>query len=174
MFGYLLLIIFGWHRVPERFVTRGMDFITLFLKDLGIKDAQQLSPACLRALAQLAYRRAGKEQNEQPRFFFYVRELKRVSRSVHAVVTGCGPADGEIRSLLLWHGVDCFSSEPKVSRLTTMAVTPVADAPAASTSNSTDSHRYPQAPQRRSSAPFLSKLTHNARFVKLMNRLMPK
>jgi hypothetical protein len=110
MIGYLLLLVFGWHRVPERFVTRGMEFLVLFLKDFDTGDEQVLPPPCLRALAQLAYRRAGKVQNNQPRFFFYVRELKRVSRLVHAALTKSGPTDGEIRSLLLWHGVNCFSN----------------------------------------------------------------
>jgi hypothetical protein len=125
--GYLLVLIFGWHRIPERFVTRGMEFITLFLKDLGTGDERALPPECLRALSQLAYRRAGKEPNRQPRLFFYVRELKRVSSSVHALIKGCGSADGEIRSILLWHGVDCVPDEPDKAPLRM----PVSGAPAA-------------------------------------------
>jgi hypothetical protein len=108
-----------------------MGFIARFLKNEGTKGAQEFTLPCLRALAELAYRRAAKIPGRQPFFIVYYFELKRVSEAVHVLVMirYGPPVDAEIRSILLRHGVDgVFNVPNQLPDPTSPSVTPPAGA----------------------------------------------
>jgi hypothetical protein len=116
MIPYVFLLIFGWVKTPERVAQRGMEFIEVFLRELGMDNAREIPAPCLRALAQLAYRRATKMPNGRPCLFRYFSELRRASEAVYTLVMirYGPPIDVDVRSLLLWHGVEgVFQMPPK-------------------------------------------------------------
>jgi hypothetical protein len=105
MIKEVALLIFGWRKTPERFVPRCAGFITAYLKDRDAEPKIKLPDACLISLSQLAYRRAKKIPDQEPRFIYFARELERVGAVVEAALAGRTIVDREARSVLAWHGL---------------------------------------------------------------------
>ena len=104
MIKALALLIFGWKRTPERFVSRCADYIPIFLKERGVDRPYRLPAPCRQALSQLAYLRAANmEFDHQPRFRSYVGELDKTCGEVVHVLAGGKIADERVRSILLFH-----------------------------------------------------------------------
>jgi len=106
MVKFLILLILGWRRTPERFVARCASYIPIFLKAKGVDFPDRLPPPCKLALSQLAYSRAANmESDQRPRFRDYVRELDKICGVVVDLLTGREAADERVRSILLFHGI---------------------------------------------------------------------
>jgi len=107
-----ILILLGWRRTPEGFSHRMADYVRVRLKDRRVDGVESLSSDCMLALSQLAYRRAKRGTDNEPRFIHYVRELDAVAKSVEAHLVGHEVADENVRGILAWYasGVACAES----------------------------------------------------------------
>ncbi len=106
MIKALALLLVGWKRTPERFVSRCADYIPIFLKEKGVNYPDRLRAPCRVALSQLAYLRAANmEFDQQPRFRSYVTELDKICGEVVDALSQREVADERVRSILLFHGV---------------------------------------------------------------------
>lgn len=106
MIKALALVLFGWKRTPERFVSRCANYIPIFLKEKGVGRPDRLPAPCRLALSQLAYfRAANMEFDQQPRFRSYVVELDKICGVVVDALTEREVADERVRSILLFHQV---------------------------------------------------------------------
>lgn len=104
MIKALALLLLGWKRTPERFVSKFGEYIPIYLREQGIDPADRLTKACRVSLSQLAYLRAAKmDPDQQPRFRNYVHELDVVAKVVAGALAGHDIDDERIRSILLLH-----------------------------------------------------------------------
>ncbi len=112
MIKALALLFFGWKRTPKRFVSRCAEYIPIFLKERGVDNPDRLPAPCRLALSQLAYLRAANMKfDQQPRFRSYVTELDKICGMVVDVLTEREVADEQVRSILLFHGIEARSPE---------------------------------------------------------------
>jgi hypothetical protein len=121
MIKTLALYIFGWRRMSERFAARWTGYIPAYLRDHEAEGAEKLSDACLSALSHLAYQRAKKREDLEPRVIHYFREMDSIASSVEAALSGRDVRDERVRVVLGWHRV---LGEPIQSPQTTRAFGP--------------------------------------------------
>lgn len=105
MIKTIALHIFGWRRMSERFAGRWTGYIPAYLRDHEVEVAGKLSDACLSALSQLAYQRAKKREDLEPRVIHYFREMDAIASSVEAALLGRYVGDERVRVVLAWHRV---------------------------------------------------------------------
>jgi hypothetical protein len=105
MISKVVLILFGWRRVPDHFAQRIADYIPMYLRERRVKS-HVLKKDCLVALAGCAFESAKNGRQENPRLVHLVREVERLCDAIAFVRNVEEIGDARVRSILVWHGVE--------------------------------------------------------------------